>query len=164
MKALLIKQVDNYTLWNYDGGCIATTNESTYQKLSKVNCDKLYISNIVYLAERESKYSEEDYIEGFIKSTELNKDKLFTFEDMYDAVMLGVAYEDCGIQGVNSYNELKDLAIKRASRSKGIEVNIEMECPQCQDYGYISECRNNCNQKFLQPKLDNNGCLILNKL
>ena len=43
------------------------------------------------------------------------------------------------------------------------DVVIEMECPECQSWGYISECRNNCNKKFLQPKLDKEGFLILKR-
>jgi hypothetical protein len=45
-----------------------------------------------------------------------------------------------------------------------IEVDIIKECPQCQEWGYVSECRNDCNQKFLQPKLDVKGQLILKKI
>ncbi len=45
-----------------------------------------------------------------------------------------------------------------------IEVEIEMECPRCQEWGYVTDCRKDCNKKFLQPKLDSNGCLILRKL
>jgi hypothetical protein len=44
-----------------------------------------------------------------------------------------------------------------------IDVEIEMECPQCQEWGYVSECRKDCNKKFLQPKLDSEGNLILKK-
>jgi len=29
---------------------------------------------------------------------------------------------------------------------------FEMECPQCQDWGFVSDCRSNCNKKFIQPK------------
>jgi hypothetical protein len=45
-----------------------------------------------------------------------------------------------------------------------IEVEIIKECPQCQEWGYVSECRNDCNQKFLQPKLDSSGQLLLKKI
>jgi hypothetical protein len=40
------------------------------------------------------------------------------------------------------------------------DVLIEVECPQCQEWGYVSQCRNNCNQKFLQPKLKDNNIII----
>jgi hypothetical protein len=34
---------------------------------------------------------------------------------------------------------------------------VEVECPQCQEWGYISQCRNNCNKKFIQIKLNQNN-------
>jgi hypothetical protein len=40
------------------------------------------------------------------------------------------------------------------------DVLVELECPQCQEWGYVSQCRNNCNQKFLQPKLKDNNIII----
>jgi hypothetical protein len=45
--------------------------------------------------------------------------------------------------------------IEEYCKSGGIdEVLVEMECPQCQDWGYVSECRKECNQKFIQLKVD----------
>lgn len=54
-----------------------------------------------------------DFTKGFQKALELLGDKKFSEDDIFDSIMLGIAYEDCGINGVNNYSELKELAIKR---------------------------------------------------
>jgi hypothetical protein len=33
------------------------------------------------------------------------------------------------------------------------KVLVEVECPQCLDWGFVSQCKNDCNQKFVQIKL-----------
>lgn len=151
-------------------------NESTYaksapnphSKLSKQNCDEIFGVVDVWSAGLEIELDKLPYTKhlddgqyndgqvagfelgaewGFNKAMELNKDKVFTLEDMYDAVMLGVCFEDSGIQGISTYEELKELAIKRASKPTEIEVEIEMDI--------LNE--------YDQPKLDSDGCLILTK-
>ena len=105
--------------------------------------------------DRSSEIYRRIYIEGFNKAIELNKDKLFTIEDMHDAVMLGVCFENPGIQGISNYNEAKDLAIKRALEQKEIEVEIVMDkIPADLAPGGWD----------VFPKLDENNCLILKRV
>jgi hypothetical protein len=158
-------------------------NESTYaqsapnphRKLSKQNCDEIFgVVDVEKLAMdwRESTgYHDADsysYILGFNKAMELNKDKLFTLEDMYDAVMLGVCFEDSGIQGISTYEELKELAIKRALKPTEIEVEIEhYEIKQTKTYNAIKGVKGSGHKittTGYRLKLDSEGCLILKKI
>ncbi len=175
MKAKLIlkKHNDCYSLNDYREPSkgyplvIAHSGDENFRyKLSKQNCDSLfgvidveklaceYCNNIPLTL-----YEQDIFSAGFNKALELNKDKVFTLEDMYDAVMLGVCFEDSGIQGISTYEELKELAIKRASKPTEIEVMIVMECDGIQTGLCSEDC--DCN---VFPKLDSEGCLILNKI
>jgi len=182
MKAKLIKVNDYYYLReSYKTGIggavcertLGTTNsQGELGKLSKKNCDEIFgVTDVEKLAEEDcsihhpyhpvhDQTTRATFIRGFKKAMELNKDKLFTLKDMYDAVMLGVCFEDPGIQGISTYEELKELAIKRASKPTEIEVEIEMEEEFIFDpamgisQGYYSD----------KPKLDSQGCLILKKI
>jgi hypothetical protein len=164
MKAKLIKTEVNYLLENKEGVIIASTSLNKEGKsLSKQNCDEIFgIVNVEELAQEvcddtiSSPYH--CYIAGFNKAMELNKDKVFTLDDMYDAVMLGVCFEYSGIQGISTYEELKELAIKRASKPTEIEVMIVMECDGIQTGLCSEDC--DCN---VFPKLDSEGCLVLTK-
>jgi len=64
---------------------------------------------------------------------------------------------------IDQYNIIHTKATEKNASpcTPSNEVEIEMECPQCQEWGYVSECRKDCNKKFLQPKLNENNCLIL---
>jgi hypothetical protein len=168
---------EEYKLYGEDGSCIATTQESPHKKLSKENCDKVFgVINIIDLAKRNSKHSEEDYIEGFNKAMELNKDKLFTVEDMISAYHQGAndgaSYESaCGDH--DSYEQMKEAKkeseddyiyfIESLQQPTEIEVDIKMEpCYYDQSLGAFSTSYTEDKPKE-QPKLDKNGCLILKK-
>jgi hypothetical protein len=104
------------------------------------------------------------YIAGFNKHAELNKDKVFTEEDIYDAVMLGVCFEDNGIKGISTYEELKELAVKRASKPTEIEVEIIMSpCYYDTSLGGFSTSYTE-GKPIEEPKLDKDGCLILKRV
>jgi hypothetical protein len=186
MKAKLIKKDDNYFLeveyW-YPKYIQSSIIANTFVKpkgdvydLSKQNCDEIFgIVDIEKLAEEYARTAhdiiDEPYQNGLFygfmtgskKTMELNKDKMFTLEDIYDAVMLGVCFEDSGIEGISTYEELKELAVKRASKPTEIEVMVEMECKiGCEHLvlnGKNSLC---CGNKV--PKLDSEGYLILKKI
>ena len=164
MKAKLIKERDYYNLYRIDEDGKRVTFASTEdykQKLSKANCDEIFgVVDVEKLAEQEfdrpyivdmgtniTPAYQDGFKIGFNKAMELMKDKVFTLDDMYDAVMLGVCFENPGIQGISNYNEAKDLAIKRALKPTEIDVEIEMDI--------LNE--------YDQPKLDSEGCLILTK-
>ena len=97
------------------------------------------------------------FIKGFQKALEILGDKKFSEEALYDPIMLGVAYEDTGIQGINNFSELKELAVRRNIKTEW-EVIIEMEVINhgTGEDGKLIET--------VEPKLDQNGCLILKRL
>jgi hypothetical protein len=174
MKAKLIRTKDSYHLWlnpeTKEQEHIASINpilndngfDLRKHKLSKQNCDEIFRAvDVEELAEEETKkYAtltpksfKRGFMYGFNKAMELNKDKVFTLEQMsvaYNTNRSGTLFE----QLINSFG----------GQPTEIEVEIEMECPQCQEWGYVSECRKDCNKKFLQPKLDSEGCLTLKKI
>jgi hypothetical protein len=142
-------------------------------KLPKQNCDeifevvdvqKLVNEEIMLLPEStsimEKLFTELGFKRGFNKSMELNKDKLFTIDDIDKAIEWATVN---GRKGDITHYDI-DNFIQSLQQPTEIEVEIEMICPQCQEWGYVSECRKDCNKKFLQPKLDSEGCLILKKI
>ena len=180
MKAKLYKVLDQYHL--YDGDkAIATTivgNPMLLPNLSKQNCDSLFgvfdlddESN--YFAYNQSgddcseEFAEFAFKAGFNKAMALNKDKLFTLEDVKKAYFKG----DYDALYDGAYSEKENEFIQSLQQPSEIEVEIEMEeviIGQCD-----CECHSNtsimhfmacCNPKiFTEPKLDENGCLILRK-
>jgi hypothetical protein len=152
------------------------------QKLSPENCDEIFgIVDFEKLAEEYARTAhdiiDEPYQNGLFygfmtgskKTMELNKDKMFTLEDIYDAVMLGVCFEDSGIEGISTYEELKELAVKRASKPTEIEVEIEMKriVDKTKVIGVVKGVKGSGDKiKTYKtvPKLDSNGCLILKKI
>lgn len=99
------------------------------------------------------------FIVGFQKALELMGDKKFTEEDVRNAVYEGVKIG----RGTPFVVPATDDYLKSLQQNEW-EVEMIMECTQCQSYGYVSECRDNCNKKFLQPKLNADGCLILKRV
>jgi hypothetical protein len=165
MKAKLIKtDKDNYILVDstkgvYDKGyLIGSSRESDVNKLSKQNCDEIFG---VFDVE---KYISEDsfdkiiysnsYKQGFNKAMELNKDKVFTLEDIRKAYYVG--YED-GKSGATFFQQL----IQSLQQPTEIEVEFEMQCldPTCDGVNKKGVCI-----PGNKPKLDENGCLILKKV
>jgi len=152
MKAVLNK-VDNGYVLLVNNIMYATDND----KLSKQNCDLLFgIIDVEKLAEEEypktsSWRLEEEFdpirkgfIEGFNKAIELNKDKVFTFEDMRKAYVEGYLDE-------HSF----EVVIQYLQQPKQIKVEIEMEDKIALDGQTIIG---------KEPKLDSEGCLILTKI
>jgi hypothetical protein len=168
---ILMKLEEDYKLYSHDS-CIATTHESPYKRLSKQNCDEIF--GVVDIDKLVQDYMEqfknpmlknyrigEAFNDGYNKAMKLNKDKLFTIKEVVELckILLSNPIEKCG----KTYQELTDNYIQSLQQPAEIEVESEMVCPQCQDWGYVGECKKDCNKKFLQPKLDENGCLILKK-
>jgi len=130
MKGELIKVENGYVLM-VNNIMYATDND----KLSKKNCDEIFgVLNVEKLAEshaeecyeRNGDPLEESYFEnrkynfkeGFNKAMELNKDKLFTVEDMKEAYSRGFLQ-----QGIKSFNSL----MRSLQQPTEIEVEIVME-------------------------------------
>jgi len=161
-----LQKEDGYYYLMEEGNdiAIATTDQSFIDelgamKLSKENCDEIFgVVDVEKLAdeyivikpkhrEHEHNLAVSAYIEGFKKAMELNKDKLFTVEDVKKAIYMSnhVRYAAFSI----------DEIIQSLQQPTEIKVEIEMEYQGFEVDGKIKE-------SYL-PKLDENGCLILTK-
>jgi hypothetical protein len=160
MKAKLIKVLDQYHL--YDGDkAIATTivgNPMLLPNLSKQNCDEIFgVVDVEKLAE--NKYGKgiyeieqvDAYIEGFNKAMELNKDKVFTLEDVKKAYIQGKHGGK-----TQAYVEFDDY-IQSLQQPTEIEVEIEMVKTPSQIF-YANDV------PYSSPQLDSEGCLILKRV
>jgi len=173
----LIKHKEGYSLCIEETGSnsrefIATT-DGMYVKhrLSKENCDEIFgVVDVRKLAREyvdsqpddfeytsdEYWNSQVDFKNGFNKAMELNKDKLFTVEDM-------VGYFDWHKKQGYVSHEPYDIHeyIQSLQQPKEIEVEIEMKSNL-----HIGEIVDESYPKDFPtsiPKLDENGCLILSK-
>jgi len=171
MKGKLIKLNlgPGYRLNDEDGNLFGSTLAFSKTKLSKQNCDEIFgVVDVDKLAEENteefievfdyndgrgnicrfnnSHQVQESYIKGFNKAMELNKDKLFTIEDM------GKLWDFC-INNKSSFWE----CLESIQQPTEIEVEIEMEMTPV--WGDKSDMR-----VTYIPKLDSASCLILKKI
>jgi len=175
MKGKLFKTGNDYLLKDTNGEVLAITNGITDgKKLSKQNCNAIFgVVDIEKLAEeskneyvkRFNNISKSDYMngfeEGFNKAMELNKDKLFTIEDIRNTYQQGE--EDSYLKGGLTKTK-EDNYIQSLQQPTEIDVEIKMEpCFYDQSLGGFSTSYTEDKPKE-QPKLDEKGCLILKKL
>ncbi len=180
MKAKLIKRDDSYWLHNEAGETIATSwGVVAGKKLSKQNCDELFgVFDVEKLAiEEATKLAECKWLEkhkqiylglvnedarfimhGFNKAMELNKDKVFTLEDMRRAIVMSATSD------IDFLPDRCDDIIQSLQRPTEIEVEIEMEDTKEVD-NHIWDGSNDGELIWKkQPKLDSDGNLILKKI
>jgi hypothetical protein len=164
--------VNNVEMAIYNG----QRQERPLYSLLKKNCDEIFgitdveeLSKISFPCDYNCQGDELDYFErmawikGFNKAIQLNKEKLFTVEDMYEAIRKAKSYDKIpnheGI--IVSFNYLKEEIIQ--SLQQPTEIEVEIRC-------YIGN-GNKESDSFKDPlvtntgipKLDENGCLILKK-
>ena len=171
MKATLIKVDLFYHLWlnpnTKDQEHIASDNpimdtrgvDFRKYKISKQNCDEIFgVVDVKKLAEEyDPNYAITDisngfhFIEGFNKAMELNKDKLFTLEDIRIAIAYGEKHRDMDA-GKIPYQPFFEFL---SSLQKPIEIEVEVEMRTASLVYKTDE---------MLPKLDEDGCLILKKL
>ena len=139
MKAKLYKVLDQYHL--YDGDkAIATTivgNPMLLPNLSKQNCDELFgVVDVEKLGDEHAleiytkneddivfyENRQRNFIEGFHKAMELNKDKVFGVKEVVELckILLSNPFEKCG----KTYQELTDNYIQSLQQPTEIEVEI----------------------------------------
>jgi hypothetical protein len=183
MKTKLIKINDIYTLLGEDNKMIASDDidfQSDYKigKLSKQNCDEIFgVVDAGKLAEEEIPYSSSTtinvqrmrFIHGFNKAMELNKDKLFSQEDMYKMFIYGdsitTAKKNVNTLKNKPLDEFFNDFIQSLQQPKEIEVEIEMEIYDDPDFIEDLNKEMRLTPKILKkPKLDNEGCLILKRI
>jgi hypothetical protein len=171
MKAKLIRTKDSYHLWlnpeTKEQEHIASINpilndngfDLRKYKLSKQNCDEIFgVVDVEKLAREWHKQqnfnSLSDNIisvgylnmfkDGFNKAMELNKDKLFTLEDMMNCWNKALKFQE--------HKETLGDFIQSLQQPTEIDVEIVME-----RYPGLSLCA-------ASPELDSEGCLILKKI
>jgi hypothetical protein len=178
MKGKLIKTDVNYLLEDDKGLVIASTStKEGINGLTKKNCDEIFgVVDLMKLAEENShKYYDvkttdwhcnyNGFFSGFQKAMELNKDKVFTLEDMKRAI--DKAKQGSVKETHNGYGRpteprfvLDDLSydeiIQSLKQPTEIEVEIETEKTPVKMPGIMVFTK--------APKLDSNKCLILKKI
>jgi hypothetical protein len=170
MKTTLTKVNNIYTLMK--GDKMVASSDSDFQtdyevmKLSKENCDEIFgvfnVNKLVqdYMEQFKNPMLKnyrigEAFSDGFNKAMELNKDKLFTVEDVKKAYL-----------NSHKYEWFDDL-IKSLQQPIEIEVEVKTisvghcNCP-CHRYNNMTHFSPCCYPKQVY-KLDENGCLILKK-
>jgi hypothetical protein len=194
MKAKLIKTIDGYHLRSLIKDIPRSINvyhkisknEGEFGfgehsgKLSKQNCDEIFgIFDVEKLADDYGFRVPYDgtnnfyvfaaikhYKEGFNKAMELNKDKVFTLEDMRQAIEM--AREENGLSdNTMSYDYSEDELIQSLQQPTEIEVDIIMRNSRTgnivkHDSDLEWDEDGLCDRAI--PKLDSEGCLILKKI
>ncbi len=169
MKAKLIKTGGDYLLRDMGGDVLAITKGTTEgRKLSKQNCDDIFgVVDVEKLAIEYDLYEKINFVGqtraykvGFQKAMELNKDKLFTLEDMMNCWNKALKFQD--------HKQTFGEYIQSIQQPTEIEVEIEMICPHPMDtyrcglqYGCDGD---GCNHPNQIQYLDSEGCLILKKI
>jgi hypothetical protein len=187
MKAKLIKtDKGNYILIDptkgvYDKGYqIGNSIECDVHKLSKQNCDEIFgVINVEKLAKEDADLrfpnqgDEESWLArnsgvvwGFNKAMELNKDKVFSLEDIKKAIVWA---HDKSTEGVYLSRLPVDEFIQSLQQPTEIEVEIEMEetiILKARSIQFSTQRAINAVKKewFPKPKLDSEGCLTLKKI
>jgi hypothetical protein len=184
MKTKLIKINDIYTLLGEDNKMIASDDidfQSDYKigKLSKKNCDEIFgvvdvdklTNDLPYAMGVTRKDQKQIWMDGFNKAMELNKDKLFSQEDMYKMFIYGdsitTAKKNVNTLKNKPLDEFFNDFIQSLQQPKEIEVEIEME-PEYIRMGGVKGVKGSStklsNPAYGCKKTDENGCLILKKI
>jgi hypothetical protein len=175
MKAKLIKTGSDYLLRDMGGNVLAITNGTTEgRKLSKQNCDEIFgVVDVEKLAEYSvqeiTESNTEFYLrdvykeffkDGFDKAMELNKDKMFTLEDMMNCWNKALKFQDHKetlgeyIQSIQQQTEM------------GVEIEMEKVFDETKVIGAVKGVKGSGDKITTYktvPKLDSQGCLILTK-
>jgi hypothetical protein len=157
-RLFLRKVVDSYVLHRIKDNILTIEGDSQYTiggidpfyKLSKQNCDSIFgVVDVDKLAKEYVKISSVEfdaYKAGFNKAMELNKDKVFTLEDMRNAMnWVMTQYYEFYEQPTTARQEYYLESLQQPTE---IEVEFVMDILNEHD----------------QPKLDSEGCLILKKI
>jgi hypothetical protein len=170
----LIKKADGwYNLYDGEIGIGSTHEELQVYKLSKENCDDIFgvvdveklaeefVNDLQIASETVNRSVKLGYDEGFNKAIELNKDKVFTLEQVIELakILISNPYETSG----KTPNELIGNFIQSIQKPTEIEVDIQMECETgCNNFIFNGNKSICCGNK--RPKLDDNNNLILRRI
>jgi hypothetical protein len=159
MEVKLVKRDDHYGLYNEDGHKIAATLDGCNSKLSKQNCDEIFgVVDLEDLAiQSDFKNGSVDGISfklGFNKAMELNKDKVFTLEDVRKAFNKGYLMK---FNPSDEYTETLTGLVQSLQQPTEIEVEIVTTTR-------MENGKSGIDTPTIKPKLDSEGCLILKKI
>jgi hypothetical protein len=167
MKAKLIKLELNegYRLDDEKGNYVASTLDGAKTKLSHTNCDEIF--GVIDVEKYVDEYTEEwkfetriGFRDGFNKHAELNKDKVFTLEDM--KLMFEFGYRKNNLIETTFESALN--FIQSLQQPTEIEVEIVMSpCYYDDSLGGFSTSYTE-GKPIEEPKLDKDGCLILKRV
>ena len=158
MKAKLIKTEVNYLLKNEEGVIIGSTSiKKGISSLSKQNCDELF--GVVDVEKLADEYIKDDvimpsekstFIFAFLNGMELNKDKVFTKEDIEEAFAYGQLNQ---VHNQKNFSGSKDYI---QSLQQPTEIDVEI----------VTEDSIGIGDKYTpepKPLFDSEGCLILKR-
>lgn len=112
---------------------------------------------------KDAMHQQVGFVAGFNKAMELNKDKLFTVEDVRKAMSIGLSIGYGRQFEIENKSVEIDSYIQSLQQPEEIEVDIKMEpCYYDQSLGAFSTSYTE-DKPVEQPKLDKDGCLILTK-
>ena len=169
IKGKLIKTGGDYLLRDMGGDVLAITNGTTEGiKLSKQNCDEIFgVIDVEKLATGYDLYEKINFVgqtraykAGFQKAIELNKDKLFTLEDMINcwnkALKFQVLRQTFGeyIQSIQQPTEMD------------VEIEMEKVDYETKVIGAVKGVKGSGDKITTYksvPKLDAEGCIMLKK-
>jgi hypothetical protein len=177
MRAMLVKRQDRYDLYGADGSKIASSAKNPFGKLSKQNCDEIFgVIDVEKLADEhcdrlyhEGNINWEKYRihfkEGFSKAMELNKDKVFTAEDMgklHNMIMCNIVirpersvYDPVPTEKyIQSLQQPTEIAVEIVTRTLCRQID-------CVDDARLIESKIVWSKE--DPMLDKDGFLILKK-
>jgi len=168
---LFLKKIDqSYTLHRIKDSILTIEGDSDFEikgikpfyKLSLTNCNEIFgVIDVERLAASVSQDTISSpyyaYIGGFNKATELNKDKVFTLEDMKQALfdLSDVIFNNCqkGISEQDCLNYRNLILNSLQKQQKEIDVEIEQ----------VNQLNIESGKFEWKNKLDENGCIILKK-
>ena len=175
MKGKLTKYKNGYILSAISNGWTIGSTDHEYvsnhkgeqivYKLSKQNCDEIFgvvdveklaeefVNDLQVASETVNRAVKLGYEEGFNKAMELNKDKVFTVEELRYAFYTGMKHGREG--GIMFGKALADEYVQSLQQPTEIEVEIVTE--EFESYDEILNA-------VKKPILDSNGCLILEKI
>jgi hypothetical protein len=154
----LIKTEVNYLLKNEESVIIASTSiKKGISSLSKQNCDEIFgvvnINTMMEDIESNCEKTKEGFVIGFQMAMELNKDTVFTREDMRKGIQFGEDNTDMdSFDTVISDKEVNEF-IQSLQQPTEIDVVIVMR-PASLVY----------KSNLVIEELDAEGCLILKKI
>jgi len=163
MEGKLKKIGNEYKLYAQDDSCIATTHESPYKKLSLKNCEAIFNGydldelaentfSITPSNELHHQIRNQSFKIGFQKALEILGDKKY---NEYVKFMFQFRFNLDNPMSRNEY----DAHIQSLQQTEW-DVEVVIEC------GEVKQCECSSNENCLnpQPKLDEDGCLMLKRI